>query len=124
MLQKAFTTEEESFKRAVNAVTRSSVPCSANIIPSHVLYKIKIEKNNALKFKVQIAPHGSEDSIRHELSSNCSIFAPLNVRILIFIATIRKWRLSCVDVKSSFLQTGAAERSVYVIPPREFQHRI
>ena len=41
------------------------------------------------------------------------------MRLLISIASLYAWRLSKIDVKSAFLQTGKAERDVYVIPPVE-----
>lgn len=47
----------------------------------------------------------------------------MGARILISIATVRKWPLSQVDVKSAFLQTSAAVPRVYVIPPRESECR-
>lgn len=44
VLQKSYAAEQESFKRPVRVVSRSSVPCSANFVSSHVLYKIKIDE--------------------------------------------------------------------------------
>lgn len=35
------------------------------------------------------------------------------------IALIFSWILTAIDVKTAFLQTGKAERHVYVIPPFE-----
>lgn len=124
MLQKAFATEEESFKRIVGIVTRSFVLKIVNLISSHLPYKIRIDENNALKLKALITPHGNEDSIKQKLRTNCSMCAPLDVRIFIFIGTIFKWRLYCVDVKSAFLQTGPAESSVYVIPSQASGDRV
>lgn len=49
--------------------------------------------------------------------------SPSGVRILLSIAALRKWRLSTIDVKSAFLQTGRAERDVFVVPPRECADR-
>lgn len=45
--------------------------------------------------------------------------SPVGMRILLSTATKQKWRLTKLDVKTAFLQTGQAERDVYVIPPRE-----
>ena len=117
VLQKAYKAEEESFKKTVRVIDPSSVPAKENIISSHVLYKIKITDGEGLQLKARIAPHGNEDSIKREMRSDCSMCDPTGVRVLISNATVRKWRISKVDVKSAFLQTGPAERSVYVIPP-------
>ena len=123
MLHNAYHEEEESFKRTVRVVARSTVPSNANVISSHVIYKIKVNDDESLKLKARIAPHGNEDSLKHEMRADCSMCAPMGIRLLISIATIYKWRLTKVDVKSAFLQTGAAERQVFVIPPRESSDR-
>ena len=39
------------------------------------------------------------------------------------IAALYKWRIVKADVKNAFLQTGLAQRDVYVIPPRESMNR-
>jgi len=41
------------------------------------------------------------------------------IQMLLSIASLMKWPLSKIDFTSAFLQTGNAERDVYVIPPRE-----
>lgn len=57
------------------------------------------------------------------MRSYFSIYAPTVVSILLSVAFICEFRVTKVDVNSAFLQTGAAECSVYVVPPREFQDR-
>lgn len=76
-----------------------------------------------LKLKARIAPHENEKSLKSELRSDCSMSASMSVRILVSIAVLWKWRLSRVEAKSAFLQTGAAERSVHVIPRRKSADR-
>lgn len=41
------------------------------------------------------------------------------LRIGLKIAVMLAWPLRKADVKSDFLQTGAAQRDMYVIPPRK-----
>lgn len=119
VLQEAYNSEKECFKRTMSVITRSSVPGSASFVCSHVLYKIENKENNPPKLEAGIAPHRNEDSVKRELRSDCSMCGTLDVKNAISISTIRKWHLSRVDVKSSFLQTGATERSVHFFPPRE-----
>lgn len=38
-------------------------------------------------------------------------------------ASIEKWRLTKIDVRSAFLKTGRAARDVYVVSPRESSNR-
>lgn len=41
------------------------------------------------------------------------------MRIIFSTAALRKWRLTKIDVTTAFLQTGSAERDVYVLPLRQ-----
>ena len=48
---------------------------------------------------------------------------PSGFRVLLSIATMMKWFITKIDVKSAFLQSGPATRNVYVIPPKECKDR-
>lgn len=61
MLQK-----KKSFKLTASVVSRSSMPRSANFVSFYVLYDINIEVSKAVKLIEPIAPHGNENSSRHE----------------------------------------------------------
>ena len=119
----AYRTEEDAFKRTVREVSREAVPHNANVISSHVLYKLKINDDNSFKLKARIAPHGNKDSMQSELRSDCCMCSPTGLKIVLMTAAIFKWKLVKADVKNAFLQTGLAERDVYVIPPRESSNR-
>ena len=119
----AYKREEESFKHTVRVVTRDTVPSNANVISSHVIYKIKLNDDNSLKLKARIAPHGNQDSMKTDLRSDCCMCSPTGLRIVLMIASLHKWKLAKADVKNAFLQTGLAERDVYVIPPKESYNR-
>lgn len=123
VLSNAYNAEELDFKRTVKPVSLAEIPAKANIIASHTIYKLKINDDHSLKLKARIAPHGNEDSSRSLLRSDCSMCPPLGFRIIASLASIRKWRLSKIDVKTAFLQTGQAERDVYVVPPTESSDR-
>lgn len=47
---------------------------------------------------------------------------PIGLRIVASTATMRKLRIVIIDAKGGFIQTGPAEREVYVIPPYESKH--
>lgn len=83
---------------------------------SHVLYKDKIKDDHSLLHKDRIAPHQIEDSARNSLKTDCLRCAPTGVGVLLSIAPIYMWRITKVDVKSAFLQTGHAQRDVYDVP--------
>lgn len=100
----------------------SRIPQDANVIGSHVLYKIKILDNDALYCKARIAPHGNHDSEKNDLKTD-SVLCPLTgVRMLLSTCAHIKWNLTKVDVKAPFC---SLERHIviyiYVKPPRECQ---
>lgn len=90
---------------------------------SHLIYKLKVLDDHSLKLKARIASHGNEDSLKNELSSDCSMCCPVGMRLLLSTAALRKWLLIKMDVKPAFLQTRPAQRDVYVVPPRESKDR-
>ena len=121
--QNAYDAEQSKFLQSVRRVHISHVPRNANIIRSHVLYKVKSLDDNSLLMKARIAPHGNEDRERYNLRTDSESCSPLGIRVLQSIAVIKKWFLTKVDILSAFLQSGPAERDVYVVPPRECSDR-
>lgn len=53
------------------------------------------------------------------MKSECCICPPIGIRVVLSVALLRKWRIVKADAKSAFLQTGPADRDIYVVPPRE-----
>lgn len=115
--------EEEDFKKRVKVIAIANVPVNANVISSHVLYKLKINDEKMLKLKAGISPHGNEDSLKGELKSDCAMCSPMGFRILLSISALFRCRITMADAKTAFLQTGDAARDVYVIPPTESKER-
>lgn len=54
-LKTAYDVEKKNFKKTVKIVPISEVPARANIISSHVLYKLKTDDDLSLKLKAGIA---------------------------------------------------------------------
>jgi len=119
LLWNAYNDEESKFKETVRDVMALDVPENANVITSHVIYKVKLNDDGSFKMKARIAPHGNKDKERDQLKSDSASCPPTGIRMLLSIAAIMKWPLSKIDFTSAFLQTGEAQRDVYVIPPRE-----
>ena len=120
-LLNAYKAEEETFLKTVRPVTHDKVPKGSNVISSHTLYKVKQNDDGSLKLKARIAPHGNEDDMKNILSKDCTTCPPTGLRILESIASLFSWKIHRADVKAAFLQTGEAQRNVYVRPPKESQ---
>ena len=117
--QNAYDKEESSFKKIVKEIPLSEVPEGANVITSHVLYRVKICDDGSHIMKARIAPHGNKDCEKSNLKTDSATCPPVGIRLLLSLASIHKWPIAKVDFKSAFLQTGEAKRDVYVVPPRE-----
>ena len=120
-LVNAYKAEDETFLKTVRPVTHDNVPKGSNVISSHTLYKVKQNDDGSLKLKARIAPHGNEDNMRDILNKDCTTCPPTGLRILESIASLFSWKIHRADVKATFLQTGEAQRNVYVRPPKESQ---
>lgn len=103
MIVNVYRDQELEFTKQVRRVLICNVPHDANIISSHVFYKVKKNDDHSLKIKAQTAPHGNEERIRNELRTECCMYSLTGIRIILSLATLHKWRLSKVDVKSAFL---------------------
>ena len=119
----SYSIVEHNFLRHCISVHRSKVPTNANVISSHVLYKIKRRDDGSLTCKARIAPHGNEDRDRLNLKTDSACCPPIGIRVLFSICQLHRWHLTKIDIKGAFLQSGNAQRDVYVIPPRECQDR-
>lgn len=119
VIRTAYKKEQNAFCETVTLVARSDVPSNANIINSHTNYKVKINGYQSLLLKARIAPHSNKNSLKHELRTDCCICSPIGLRIVLMMAAMMAWPLRKDDMEPSFLQTGAAQRDVYVIPDRE-----
>lgn len=122
-LTNSYVAEEAEFTKTVHVVKRASVPLDANVKSSHVVYKAEVNYNASLKLKARIAPQGNEYTDKQLMRTECSVCAPVGIRVVTTVAIFRGWHEIRIDLKKAFLQTGPAQRDVYVIPPTECRHR-
>jgi len=123
VIDNAYSKQEESFMEQVRSVPIGKVPRNANVISSHVIYKVKLNDDGTKEIKARIAPHGNKDRDRFNLKTDSASCSPVGVRILLSCSTLFKWKLAKIDFSSAFLQSGEAQRDVYVVPPKECSTR-
>jgi len=75
-------------------------PKGANIITSHVLYKVKQLDDGSKMVKARIAPHGDKDDMKDDLKKDSATCSPVGMRILLSISVIKSWLLCKIDFKS------------------------
>ena len=121
IMDDAFKTEHTSnWLDAYEEVTESDVPRYANVITSHVVYKLKTDEDGTRKMKARLVPHGNHDNEKDTVrkdSSNASLFV---VRLLLSLATFLSFRIATADIKGAFLQSGPINRQIFVRPPKEW----
>lgn len=54
---------------------------------------------------------------------DCCMCPPVELWVIISTASVLRCRIVKLDVKSAFIQTGLADRQVYIIPPFESTRR-
>ena len=114
------TEHESNWKDAYTEVLDRNISRNANVISSHVVYKLKTDEIGTRRLKARIVPHGNHDDekdfVRKD-SSNAPLFV---VRILLSLVTFLGFRIATADIKGAFLQSGPIKRDIYVRPPREW----
>ena len=109
----AYESEEKNFLKHCTRVYVSEVPPDANIISSHLLYKIKELDDGSRMCRGRIASHGNKDREKNSLKKDSASCPPLGIRILLSVYTLFGFFLSKIDFKGAFLQSGPANRKVY-----------
>ena len=111
---------DTNWAEAYTTVADIDVPRHANVITSHVVYKIKTDEDGRRAMKARIVPHGNHDDQKDEVpkdSSNAPLFI---VRLLLSLVSFLGFRVGTADIKIAFLQSGPITRDFYVRPPREW----
>lgn len=65
--------------------------------------------------------HGNEDSEAQNPYFHCCKCSPIGVCVVAAAAITNFWRILKIDFKMALLQSGPTDRSVYVLPLREYK---
>lgn len=88
------------------------VPNDANIITSHVVYKVKTEKDGKRTIKSRVVSRGNRDDDKDSIRKD-STTAQLNIiRLLLFLVTFLGFRLATADIKGTYLQSGPIKLAI------------
>lgn len=104
-------------------VNERDVPNDANIITSHVVYKIKTSEDGSRKLKSRIVPHGNRDDKKDSIRKDSATVQLNIIRLPLSLVTFLGFRLGAADIKGAYLQSGPIQRTIYVRPPREWYRR-
>ena len=122
--EQAFETEHKNnWSHAYKEVPEREVPRFANVISSHVVYKVKTNEMGNRELKARIVPHGNRDKEKDTIRKDSATAQLGIIRLLLSIVTFLRFRLGMVDIKGAYLQSGPIQREIFVRPPREWQGR-
>lgn len=121
LTHKALSKEhDDNWSEAYHEVDERDIHKGANIISSHVVYKIKTDEAGRHRLKARICPHGNKDAMKDEIRKD-SATAQFNViRLMLAMATFFPMRLGVIDISGAYMQSGPIKREMYVRPPREW----
>jgi len=105
IVQEAFDTKHQSnWKDAYELVDEVDVPRNANVITSHVVYKVKTNEANEKNLKARIVPHGNHDKEKDEIRKDSSTAQFHVISLILSVVTVLGLRLAIGDIKGAYLQ--------------------
>ena len=99
IVEQAFDREHATnWSDAYVEVPERSVPLNANVITSHVVYKVKTDERGDRDLKARIVPHGNRDDEKDRIRKD-SATAQLNIiRLLLSVVTFLGFRIGMADI--------------------------
>lgn len=108
-----------SWKDDYTVVPESSVPLDANVIRSHVIYKVKKEEEECRRLKARVGADGNQDDLKDFIRSDLPSAIWWVIRLLLCIASLLYFSIGSLDIKAAYMQSCNIQRSLYIRPPRE-----
>lgn len=119
-MDEAFNSEfQNNWVDAFVEVPERSVPRDANVITSHVVYKIKTDETGSRKLKARVVPHGNRDTEKDNIRKDSATAQLGVIRLLLSVSTLLGLQLATADIKGAYLQSGPIKRTIFVRPPKE-----
>ena len=106
---------------AIEAVPISSLDCDAQVIDTRFVCEIKVKEDGQSIPKARLVAKGFQESVEHE-AVDAPTVSRAGVRLILFLAAQRNWRIRALDFKRAFLQARErhpTDRVIAVIPPPE-----
>lgn len=121
IVQKALQQEHENnWEMAYRYISEDIMPRNANVISSHVVYKVKTSEDGTMNLRARICPHGKRDDMKDDLRKDSTTAQFSVIRLLLSIATCSRVRLGLVYISGAYMQIGPIKRQIYGRPAREW----
>lgn len=123
LMKESYEKEATNWEGAYEEMNETEVPKGANIVGSHVLYKIKVSEDNSLKLKARICPHGNEDREKDTVRKDSAAAQFPVIRLVCSIIALLGFVIAGFDIAAAYLQSGKCPREIYMRPPMEHKRR-
>ena len=122
--EKARTSEfNTNWEPHVATVAAKTVSNTANVIGSHFVYKVKVNREHdgsqKLNLKARLCAHGNRDAERESIRSDAAVVPHFGFRLVYSMSVVYGLTLAKMDIRGAFTQSGDAKREIYVRPPGE-----
>lgn len=97
------TEHDDNWMDAYDPGREDMVPMDANVISSHVVYKVKKDGDSSLTLKARICPHGDRDTMKDDFRNDSAMAQYCVIPVMLSIASMFKCKLRFVDMKGAYL---------------------
>lgn len=105
MIRKALRADhDENWADAYTKVDEIAVPRHANVISSHVIYKIKSGEDGSKSLRATICPHGNRDAMKDEVRKDSATAQFEIMRLMLSLSTFAPMKLGLIDVSGACMQ--------------------
>lgn len=124
LVKKAMNNEvEENWKSAIEEVGTQGMPDDANILSTHFVFNIKKSEQGHRTLKARLVVHGNRDEDKDDVRKDAMAADMMMTRLVIALGTIMRFTFGVADIKGAFMQSGPAQRDIYIIPPATYRER-
>lgn len=82
-------------------VKDKNIPGNANVIPSHIIFKVNTEEKGKLRLKAGLCPHSNREKFKYDVRKDSSTAQVDVIRLLLSVTVALKFRLGCADIKGA-----------------------
>lgn len=95
--REAYDEEEKNWAGVLQAVEVKSVPTVANVISTHVAYKLKVNEDGNVNLKARICPNGNRDKYKEGIRKD---FAAAQFPV----TRLMRLKVDTIEISAAYLQ--------------------
>ena len=95
----------------------------ANVISSHVAYKIKVSEEDIPKLKARICPHENLEKDKDGIRKDSAAAQFPTIRLMLSLSALMGLKVGTIDIPVAYLQSGSIKRDIFVHPPTEHRNK-